>query len=88
MLDAEFPGLRHSAALIGAGSEVLGFDTPMSSDHHWGPRAILFLAEDDYERQRDTITHERITESFRQFSDSTDLLSDPNWRVMLRGLYV
>ena len=30
ILDADFPGLRHSAALIGAGSEVLGFDTPMS----------------------------------------------------------
>ena len=60
ILDADFPGLRHSAALIGTGSEVLGFDTPMSSDHHWGPRAMLFLAEDDYERQRD-----RITETFR-----------------------
>jgi len=40
VLDAEFPGLRHSAALIGTGSEVLGFDTPMSSDHHWGPRTF------------------------------------------------
>ena len=26
-LDAEFPGLKHSAALIGTDSEVLGFDT-------------------------------------------------------------
>jgi hypothetical protein len=60
LLDADFPGLPHSAALIGTGSEVLGFDTPMSSDHHWGPRTMLFLAEDDYERQRD-----RITGSFR-----------------------
>ena len=48
VLDAEFPGLRHSAALIGPGSEVLGFDTPVSTDHHWGPRAMLFLVEDDY----------------------------------------
>lgn len=47
ILDAEFPGLAHDAALIGSGSEVLGFDTPMSMDHHWGPRAMLFLAEDD-----------------------------------------
>ena len=60
ILDADFPGLRHSAALIGTGSEVLGFDTPMSSDHHWGPRAMLFMAENDCERQRD-----RSTESFR-----------------------
>jgi hypothetical protein len=60
VLDTEFPGLRHSAALIGTGSEVLGFDTPMSADHHWGPRAMLFLTEDDYERQR-----EAVAETFR-----------------------
>jgi hypothetical protein len=55
ILDAEFPGLRHSAALIGPGSEVLGFDTPMSADHHWGPRAMLFLTADDEARCRGAI---------------------------------
>jgi hypothetical protein len=48
ILDNEFPRLRHSAALIGWGSEVLGFDTAISSDHHWGPRLLLFLREDGY----------------------------------------
>jgi hypothetical protein len=55
ILDAEFPGLPHSAALIGSGSEVLGFDTEMSSDHHWGPRVMIFLREDDHVRYRDAI---------------------------------
>jgi hypothetical protein len=55
VLDAEFPGLRHSAALIGAGSEVLGFDTPVSTDHHWGPRAMLFLSEADFAATRDPL---------------------------------
>lgn len=55
VLDAEFTGLAHSAALIGPGSEVLGFDTAMSADHHWGPRAMLFLAGADYDRCRETI---------------------------------
>ena len=48
ILNKEFPGLRHSAALIGWGSEVLGFDTSLSRDHHWGPRVLLFLTEKDY----------------------------------------
>ncbi len=48
ILDREYPGLSHSAALIGSGSEVLGFDTEMSSDHHWGPRVMLFLRQDDH----------------------------------------
>jgi hypothetical protein len=47
LLAADFPGLRYSAALIGSGSEVLGFDTPMSTDHHWGPRLLLFLDESE-----------------------------------------
>jgi hypothetical protein len=48
ILDLSFPGMRHSAALLGAGSEVLGFDTEMSSDHDWGPRLKLFLDENDF----------------------------------------
>src|SRR5918911_300124 len=42
-----YPNLRHSAALIGYGSEVLGYDTARSTDHEWGPRLLLFVAEDD-----------------------------------------
>jgi hypothetical protein len=46
LLDTHVPGLVHTAALIGPGSEVLGFDTPRSTDHDWGPRLQLFLADD------------------------------------------
>ncbi len=44
VLDAEFPDLRYDAAVIGSGSEVLGFDTEMSRDHHWGPRVTIFVS--------------------------------------------
>lgn len=55
LLTANFPDLRYSAALIGSGSEVLGFDTEMSSDHCWGPRVLLFLEAADYDRLREPI---------------------------------
>ena len=59
-LAAEFPSLRHAAALLGTGSEVLGFDTEMSADHGWGPRVDLFLKKEDYDAASD-----RVRESLR-----------------------
>jgi hypothetical protein len=56
ILNREFPQLRHSAALIGWGSEVLGFDTALSRDHHWGPRVLLFLSSGDYTKLKDKIS--------------------------------
>jgi hypothetical protein len=55
ILDERFPDLPHSAARLGPGSDVLGFDTPMSRDHDWGPRLSLFLPADDYDRYRDQV---------------------------------
>jgi hypothetical protein len=43
VLESRFPRLRYSAALVGPGSEVLGYDSPQSTDHDWGPRAQIFL---------------------------------------------
>lgn len=51
-----FPKLPYSAALIGWGSEVLGFDTSISRDHHWGPRVLLFLSEKDYPKLKNRIS--------------------------------
>src|SRR5687767_12997266 len=55
ILDQDFPGLAHAAALIGFGSEVLGFDTPVSTDHHWGPRTLLFLDTGDRDRHAEAV---------------------------------
>ena len=37
----------HAAALLGWGSDVLGYDTPRSTDHGWGPRLLVFLDTDE-----------------------------------------
>lgn len=59
LLEVEYPGLRFSAGLIGYGSDVLGYDDIMSTDHMWGPRFHLFLAAQDF-----ALTRERIAETF------------------------
>ncbi|WP_020577004.1 DUF4037 domain-containing protein [Actinopolymorpha alba] len=54
----------HAAALLGWGSDVLGYDTERSTDHGWGPRLQLFVDKDDVDtvrRQVDT----GLPESFR-----------------------
>ncbi len=50
-----FPNLAYSAARLGYGSDVIGFDTPMSMDHGWGPKMTLFLNEKDYTTWRDAV---------------------------------
>ena len=45
LLAEKMPSVPYAAALIGPGSDVLGFDTPISRDHDWGPRLQLFLPE-------------------------------------------
>jgi Domain of unknown function (DUF4037) len=38
-------GVRHSAARLGPGSDVLGHDTARSTDHDWGARVAVLVAE-------------------------------------------
>jgi 23S rRNA (cytidine2498-2'-O)-methyltransferase len=62
--------LRYGAALIGPGSEVLGFDTAMSADHDFGPRVLLFLDEHERGSGRDAVRDrlERgLPDTFRGF---------------------
>ena len=48
-------GRAHSAARLGSGSEVLGFDTPRSTDHGWGPRLYIFVAASEVDAIRTII---------------------------------
>ena len=70
ILAAICPGVPYSAALIGSGSEVLGFDTELSSDHHWGPRVMLFLREADHARYHEAmrqVLSEQLPRTFRGY---------------------
>ena len=93
LLDREFPGLRHAAALVGPGSEVLGFDTERSTDHDWGPRLQLFLGADDAERLAGPITEMlagRLPAAFRGYPVAFEVTGEPGdgarHRVEVTGL--
>jgi len=45
-----FPDLRYSAGRLGQGSDTLGYDTPLSMDHGWGPTVEVYLSAKDYAR--------------------------------------
>ena len=47
ILDKYYPNLKYTAGLIGYGSDVLGYDDAVSTDHMWGPRFYMFLDEED-----------------------------------------
>lgn len=55
LLRRHFGELTHTAALIGGGSEVLGFDTDRSTDHDWGPRLQIFLGPADAQADAEKI---------------------------------
>jgi hypothetical protein len=70
LLEEAAPGIPHSAARIGPGSEVLGYDTPRSADHEWGPRLQIFLRSQDVSRHAGRIGHvlsERLPKTFHGF---------------------
>ncbi len=80
ILSANFPALRYAAGVIGYGSDVLGFDDALSTDHMWGPRLHLFLPKEGFEPQKDAIASTFSTNfpyEFRGFSTHFSS-SDPN----------
>jgi hypothetical protein len=81
LLDDVFPGLRHSATLLGPGSEVLGFDTQRSVDHDWGPRLQIFLNPDTPARPLDVITAtlaEHLPATFRGYPTAFPVTAEPD----------
>src|SRR4051812_19451730 len=56
ILERRFPGLRYAAAHLGPGSDVLGYDTEQSTDHHWGPKLLMFLDGAGFAESKDRIS--------------------------------
>jgi hypothetical protein len=92
LLDQSFPGVAYSAALIGGGSDVLGFDSARSTDHNWGPRLQIFLAPGDADRVGEItgLMASRLPATFRgwptAFPDATTASTEPRHWVEVAEL--
>ena len=58
-------GRLHSAALLGWGSDVLGYDTERSRDHGWGPRVLVLLDDGASVEEVRGLLAARLPEGFR-----------------------
>jgi hypothetical protein len=71
LLREEFPELNYSAGLVGHGSDVLGFDSPISTDHDWGPHLALLFSDIDflsYQPKVDALLRAKLPPSYKGFS--------------------
>ena len=57
-------GVPHAAALLGWGSDVLGYDTEQSIDHGWGPRLQVFVADQGLIKELTAMLDDRLPERF------------------------
>ena len=55
IIKKKYPNLRYSAALLGYGSDVLGYDNETSMDHNWGPRLQVFIENEDLKIELDNL---------------------------------
>lgn len=88
IIDRHFPQLRYSAALIGHGSEVLGFDDEMSRDHHWGPRLMLFLNQEQHRTlcaELDACLRKNLAPVYLGFSTNFSSPDECGVRLMVPG---
>lgn len=79
ILARAYPRLVYSSALLGYGSDVLGFDTAQSTDHNWGPRLQLFLAPEDHSLLRGPISQALSEQLPRTFLGYPVNFSEPDW---------
>lgn len=61
------PGLSHAAALVGYGSELLGFDDATSRDHNWGPRVLVIVSQADFQTHARRLVDGFLTVAPAQF---------------------
>jgi hypothetical protein len=76
---SRLPGLAYGAGLLGRGSEVLGLDDAMSTDHDWSPRVLLFVGEEDDGPAVERVLREELPASFHGRAPDLEVHSVRGW---------
>jgi hypothetical protein len=85
ILDTHFAALPHAAAHIGGGSDVLGFDDELSTDHDWGPALTIFLRDEDagHTDALAAVLREQLPHMFHGYPvDAIAAPDEPGTRIM------
>ena len=88
ILKNNFKALHYSAALIGWGSDVLGYDDAQSTDHNWGLRLQIFLSKEDSEKYAQPISNvldEELPAEFIGHSTNFEIAVDEDQRGKVRS---
>ena len=60
--------LKYSASLLGYGSDVLGYDDEISTDHNWGPRLQIFVdKENDIRNEIVEVLQNNLPATYKQY---------------------
>jgi len=87
IIDAYFPNLSYSAAMLRWSSEILAYDDVESMDDNWGPRFQLFLSKQDYENYRSSLSEalsQHLPVEFRGFPTNFAVSAQGDQLVMKR----
>src|SRR5215211_4264385 len=89
VLKSHFSDLKYSAALIGWGSDVLGYDDAQSTDHNWGLRFQLFLSMEDAEKYSMSINNaldEQLPAEFHGHPTAFEIMVNEDQRAKARSM--
>ncbi len=89
ILKENFPDLQYTAGLLGYGSDILGYDDAISTDHMWGPRFYLFLEEKEIHRKEQILDvfSKELPYTYRGYSVHFSS-PDPNDNGVRHGEYI
>src|SRR5215216_3545540 len=89
VLKLTIQNIQYSAALIGWGSDVLGFDDAQSTDHNWGLRFQLFLSMEDAEKYSMSINNaldEQLPAEFHGHPTAFEIMVNEDQRAKARSM--